>query len=410
MTCIIFKDGKNKTIEYAINNKINVLNPLWVHESILKQEPLDMENYFIKKTFTDLLLENSIQSHSLQKNKKRKYEEFSKSPEKSESLTNVESSNKKKLNHSINIEKNRKIVDLKGILKTSTFEKNLKNDNENNKREIKDETEVDQNSKESIAKEVAQSKKITNFFKPITTSKHNNSVSVSKTLLETEKISEDNDNISKSPNVNSIKDKEVLLSSIAIGEENKFKINSIITQLAKYKYIGEKLENINQSECVVIKENTNKNDLRLIYALIHKKPIIYINYFSESLKQTCYKDNISDFTFSKDEIKFINSELSELPFKTEKFRIFLHPSLYEKEILKKDAYLSILKKLGVDEPENSIRLADICIINKINNNEYFPGHVKLLNDSFIFDCLYNLKVMDLNNWKYQPELESFNKK
>ena len=49
MTCIIFKDGKNKTLEYAINNKINRLNPLWVHESIQKQEPLDMKNYLNQK-------------------------------------------------------------------------------------------------------------------------------------------------------------------------------------------------------------------------------------------------------------------------------------------------------------------------------------------------------------------------
>ncbi len=405
LTCIIFKDGKNKTLEYAINNKINMLNPLWVHESIQKQEPLDMKNYFIKKTLTDLLLENSIQAHSLNKNKKRKYEELSKSPDKSEELAKVESTKKRKLNHSIDNEKNKKIVDLKGILKTNTFEENLKKDRDNNKREFKDERELDLNLKGSITKVVVQSNKITNFFKAITTKK-DNTVSLNKTNSVTEKISDDHDNISKSPIVNEIKEKEILLSSITIGEENKFKINNIITQLGKYKYIGEKLESIMQSEYVIIKENTNKNDLRFIYALINKKPIIYINFFTESLKQTCYRDNISDYTFSKEEIKFLNSEISELPFKTEKFRIFLHPSLYDNESLKKDAYVCFLKILGVEEPENNIRLADICIINKIINNEYFPGHVKLLNDSFIFDCLYNLKVMDLNNWKYQPELES----
>ncbi len=380
-----------------------------MHESILKKEPLDMKNYLIKKTFTDLLLENSIHADSVPVNKKRKYEDFIKSPKKLEDGGNTESSKKKKLHHAPKDKKNLKIVDLKGILKSSKFEKDNNNTKADKNKEIPDEREVDATLKETNSKIIPQSNKITNFFKAITTEKKN-FLSINKMNTVSENLLDKNENLSTTLNVNDTRENLKLITSIGIGEENKFRINKTVIELGRYKYIGEKLENIKQSEYVVIKENYNKFDLHFMYALINNKKIIYLNYFTESLQQKSYKENISDYFFNPPELKFINSTIDDLPLKSEKFRIFLHPSLYDKETSRKDAYFSILKTLGVEESENNIRLADISIINKITNNEYFPGHVKLLNESFIFDCFYNCKVMDLNNWKYQPELDGSNRK
>ena len=53
---IIFKDGKLKTMKYAVDNDIPLVNPLWLHDQLNNTFQGD-NNYLIKRTFTELHLE-----------------------------------------------------------------------------------------------------------------------------------------------------------------------------------------------------------------------------------------------------------------------------------------------------------------------------------------------------------------
>ena len=53
---IIFKDGKLKTIKYALNNKIKIVNPLWLDDKI-NGKFNDDSIYQIKKNFTEINFE-----------------------------------------------------------------------------------------------------------------------------------------------------------------------------------------------------------------------------------------------------------------------------------------------------------------------------------------------------------------
>ena len=53
---IIFKDGKLKTMKYAVDNDIPLVNPLWLHDQLNNKFQGD-NNYLIKRTFTELHLE-----------------------------------------------------------------------------------------------------------------------------------------------------------------------------------------------------------------------------------------------------------------------------------------------------------------------------------------------------------------
>ena len=53
---IIFKDGKLKTMKYAVDNDIPLVNPLWLHDQLNNTFQGD-SHYLIKRTFTELHLE-----------------------------------------------------------------------------------------------------------------------------------------------------------------------------------------------------------------------------------------------------------------------------------------------------------------------------------------------------------------
>ena len=53
---------------------------------------------------------------------------------------------------------------------------------------------------------------------------------------------------------------------------------------------------------------------------------------------------------------------------------------------------------------DNIRLADICVLNKFEK-EYFPPHVKLVNQEFIIDSFAFFKLPDFNNKKYSPAIK-----
>lgn len=72
---VIFNDGKKTTIEKALEHDIKVkyliiqlVSPTWIHESTLNGKLINIDNYIIKKSFTDLFLDNI---------NKRKFKEIS---------------------------------------------------------------------------------------------------------------------------------------------------------------------------------------------------------------------------------------------------------------------------------------------------------------------------------------------
>ncbi len=77
---IIFKDGRKKVIQKALDNEIKVedqlkqlINPLWIHDCTTRNTKLNPDFYQIKKSYTELLLEN----------KKRRYNDLVINPIKS---------------------------------------------------------------------------------------------------------------------------------------------------------------------------------------------------------------------------------------------------------------------------------------------------------------------------------------
>ena len=83
---ILFKDGELKTIKYALNNKIKIVNPLWLDDK-LNDKFYDDSIYEIKKNFTEINFEEG----QLKYNKKK----LSKSPNIGENITKKKVSIKK---------------------------------------------------------------------------------------------------------------------------------------------------------------------------------------------------------------------------------------------------------------------------------------------------------------------------
>ena len=107
---IIFKDGKLKTIKYALNNKIKIVNPLWLDDKI-NGKFNDDSIYQIKKNFTEINFEEG----QLKYNKTK----LSKSPNIGENIRKKKISIKKTSfsfhtkNQNININKENEINNLK---------------------------------------------------------------------------------------------------------------------------------------------------------------------------------------------------------------------------------------------------------------------------------------------------------
>ena len=78
---IIYKDGRLKTIKYALNNKIKIVNPLWLDDK-LNDKFYDDSIYEIKKNFTEINFEEG----QLKYNKKK----LSKSPNIGENIRKKE--------------------------------------------------------------------------------------------------------------------------------------------------------------------------------------------------------------------------------------------------------------------------------------------------------------------------------
>lgn len=418
---IIFKEGKNKTVEFALDKNIKLVNPLFIHESEIKGELQNWEQFEIKKSYTELnriSKMNSLKSNDSvgtiftkneSENKKRKFDQAFPIL-----LKNEESFSKKIKNNYSNIKSNELIN---------------KESHENTKLQTEKKSYSTIKNQEMNKSE----NKITNFFRPTAKSEIKSNQD-SKNIFFENPILNNIQTVEKSvTSCYNSKSDLIKISSISLGEEGKFKINSCVKLLGKYIYVGESLENISQSEFVVVNDTFNKIDLKYIYCLFYNKKIISLNFFTDSKNQNQYKFHLEDFSsFHKSsnvneeeqeqEKKLYNFYLKnfpinlksleekkinkDFPFKEDKYKIYLHPSLYEKDLIKKEVYVKILEFLGL-EMENNIRLSDICILNKEDLNEHFPGHVRLINESFLFDCFFNWKVMNIENMKYFPEKIKF---
>ena len=98
-------------------------------------------------------------------------------------------------------------------------------------------------------------------------------------------------------------------------------------------------------------------------------------------------------------------ETNDQPLIADKYKIFIHPSIHDKETYKLELFHKIIFILFGETKSilaDNIRLSDICIINQEDPKENYPGHVRLINQDFLIDCLFNAKMMDLNNIKYFP--------
>jgi hypothetical protein len=54
-------------IQKALDNEVKMINPLWVDDCTTRNQLLETEKYLVKKSYTELLLEN---------NRKRKYNDI----------------------------------------------------------------------------------------------------------------------------------------------------------------------------------------------------------------------------------------------------------------------------------------------------------------------------------------------
>jgi hypothetical protein len=119
-----------------------------------------------------------------------------------------------------------------------------------------------------------------------------------------------------------------------------------------------------------------------------------------------------------DQINDLNLE-STLPLRG--YKIFLHQnSLMDDDQLDinsdnnkpneiKNSILMCLVNLLGGTIVNNIRMSDICIINKIENTQFLPPHVRSLNQDFIIDSLTCLRLPDLNLIKYKPKDRKYRK-
>lgn len=375
---IIFKDGKKKTVDYALNNKITMVNPLWIHDSVQKNQLLEVEKYLVKKTYTENHLFDDI--------------------------TNITKSSQ---NSEMNYGKKRKFNQLTPNKDTNEADQEMIM--KRKKEENKSKTQIIEltNSKIKELKEIKPNNKITNFFKPtLQKEKENTSLKLEE---ESKIIAKENDILKESEHITT---DLIKLSSINISEVNKHKILTFTKPSGPYQYLGESLQNINDSDYVIVNSlNKCKNDIKAFYSTFNNKKILDINFIFQNLNETINKETILIDKYILDkffDLKQIDKET--LPFAQNKYKIFIHPSIYDKDNLKKETFHKILTTLGVDEFVDNIRLSDICIINKEDANEYYPGHVKLLNQEFLFDCFYNKKIMDFATFKYNPEKINIKKK
>ena len=379
MNCIIFKDGKAKTIEYAKRHDIKLLNPLWVHESNIENKLLDVDKYLIKKTLAETSIQKNIPNIN-QDNKavKRKHQEAINNviDIKNRETTDDIIKPKKKL-ESIKVEKTQTPNNKQILTPTSTAI---------TKQEI-----LSSANKTTVLESNKKTAKITQFFQK---QESNKKINLKEETDPDANIKEDNTPVIEPLNYS------YKVGSIYLSEMDKLKIIKCSKSIGIYRYIGDNLKSISQSDYVIVANNFNKNDTRIVYCVLNNLKLIKLDFFVESLNNKEYLDinnYITSIKIKEDDNKVLKDN-----------KIFLHPSLFDFEPtneLKKKIMVEIIKRIGCEDIiVDKLRLSTICIINKLDENEYFPGHIKLINQNFLYDCFYNKKLCEVEDIKYNPEV------
>lgn len=423
---IVFKDGKLKTIEYALKHSIKIVNPLWVYDSNLSNSLLEDEKYLVKKTFSETSVQKNInnldkakkqQQQILNNNNKRTHQEMVDSTISSikEPENDLIKPKKKLLDDS----KNNKTAEI--ISKSSTPVTKITENQASSlstgvtKPKIalessKHKTSINLKQKEDSEDDNKRTPKITNFFKK---------QSLSYSSQEEQNTTPNgNSNIKMKSKTNSeineIQIDKYKISSIFINEIEKHKILKCCKNFGNFKYIGDNLKQVSESDFVIVGKNFNKNDTRIVYCVLNKLKLIKLSYFTDSLENKKYLNiedyliNIRDISFVKSDYQTNEEESKAQLFEKDCIKIYLHPSLFDYEKtndLKKETLIQCIKYLSKDDTiVDNIRLATMCIINKYDPSDYFPGHVKLVNQNYIYDCFYFNKLCDSEDLKYNAEV------
>ena len=115
-------------------------------------------------------------------------------------------------------------------------------------------------------------------------------------------------------------------------------------------------------------------------------------------------------TSSTNPINSANSanSVNSINNKTNNLKISLNMNETLLDEIKHEILSKIVTLLGASIVHH-IRLSDLCIINKVESTQYFPPHVRNLNQDLIYDTLSNLKLPDLDNFKYKPKDAKYKK-
>lgn len=245
----------------------------------------------------------------------------------------------------------------------------------------------------------------------------------------------------KNKNVSSLKN--IKIASLFLNNSYQSTIKIAIKNLNKDKnvkiaYLGENFNDIEDSEFIITKFSNsesiiNSKDIKFLYiSLINQnlisvkstdcilpKKIINYNYFLDSLDKQKFL-SLESYTI-KFQIDFdlINKMINDDRSVLKGYKLFFHPTVFLLESFncnensrkdniknidnhKKEIFNKIIILLG-GSVVNNIRLCDLCIINKIENNQHFPPHVINLNEEFLIECIYNLKMPEMEKFKYKPK-------
>jgi hypothetical protein len=382
---IVFKEGKNKTIEYALRNNIAIVNPLWMHDSLNEGKPLPKEGYVIKKTFTEIINEKDMSNTSsagsglgLRKGK-RKNEN---TELKSEDFKNKK---QKTIANSTKTEEGKKLINLNDfakneVKKNKALTQEVKKENNTSSQSTNDNinTEKPENNKEN--------KKITNFF--------NKTDTKDTKMRKPANIDVNNRKSVIDPNA-------IHICSFGLNEAEKLKINDTCKKLKKYalnKIPFDSLEKLKEYTYIITTENYRKNDMKIIYAVLNNIKLLNFTFFEKALADEKYPEDLNTYLL-KYPIDLSNLP-EQRPLSVDKYKIHLHESLGGI----KPIIIHLITLLGGDHSDiaENIRLSDICIIDKDDTGGKY-SNVKLLNKDFLIDCFYFMKFMDMGNLKYQPE-------
>jgi hypothetical protein len=367
---VIFKEGKQKTLEYALLKSIPIVSPLWLHECRESKQLVPKDNYLIKKTYTEILNEKVLSSNTSSIASSIGNKVGVKRKRKSGDDETTEDTKKQKVKKS---EEEKKYIDLNDYTQEIEKNKKITENVKNNSKSITTKSNILEENKDILTNK--ENKKITNFFGKTETKK--TADEIVSNIIE--------DYCDK-----------LHICSYNLDDNNKNLIRKVIRNLGIYalnKIPITTIDKLKEHSYIVTSQNYRKNDLKVIYAILNNIKLLNLSYFEQADKIGSYPSNTEDYIIKPD------VDTTHKPFQKERLKIFLHESLGTSIGL----LLELVKLLGGEQDiSEHLRLSDICIINKYEVDS-IPSNVKVLNQDFLIDCLFKKKLMDVENLKYHPE-------